>query len=372
MNILLAPDKFKGSISAEGVCQALAKGLKKDNPSLNIITKPLADGGDGSLAVLDYYFDLETVTLTVQDPLGRPIRARYKKTGTTAYIEMAAASGLVLLTPEERNCMYTTTFGTGELMRDAIEKGIQEIFLFIGGSATNDGGMGMANALGYQFFNAKGNLLKPIGKSLIAIDKIDNSQVSFDWDNIKIKVICDVNNPFYGKNGAAHIYAKQKGANPSEIIQLDKGLKNLATRLVTEGFPDIAKIAGAGAAGGIGGGAMAFLNAQLKSGIQTFLEITDLASILSNCDLIITGEGKLDGQTAQGKVISGICELARKYDKKVIAVCGMADFPIPSSLNLTEIFTVKSRSTSLEDAMNNTAIKLTEIGQEISAKYLNS
>lgn len=365
MKILLAPDKFKGSLTAQAVCQALTEGIQKVHPTAHIISKPLADGGDGSLAVLDYFFDLKTITKTVQDPLGRPISANYKIQNMTAYIEMAAASGLVLLKPEERDCMQTTSFGTGELIADALSNGVKKIYLFIGGSATNDGSIGIAQALGYQFFDAAGNLLNPIGKNLIEIDKIDKSQLIFNAKEVSIKVVCDVNNALVGANGAAHVYAAQKGASPSEIIQLDQGLAHLATRLVTHNYPDIAAIAGAGAAGGVGGGAIAFLNAQLQSGIQTFLDITQVEKELATCDLVITGEGKLDRQTEQGKVISGVCELAKRHQKRVIAVCGDADFPIAESLGIEKVYTVRSRSASLEDAMKNTAEKLQQIGVEM-------
>ncbi len=368
MKILLAPDKFKGSISAHEVCEALSKGIQKVHPNMALISKPLADGGDGSLAVLDHYFTLKTINKIVQDPLGRPIKAHYKMTDKSAYIEMSVASGLALLNPAERNCMNTTSYGTGELIRDAFEKGATTIFLFIGGSATNDGGIGIGNALGYQFYDSKGQLLAPIGRNLVLIDRIEKSSLSIDLKSIQIKVVCDVNNPFYGKNGAAYIYAPQKGANREEVIHLDRGLKNLAKCLTKYAYSDIATVSGAGAAGGVGGGAMAFLNAQLQSGIQTFLDITEIESVLKNCDLIITGEGKIDTQTEQGKVISGVCQLAQKYDKPVIAVCGDADFPISKTLGIQAVYTIRSRSNSLEEAMQTAADKVEAIGESIAYK----
>lgn len=365
MNILLAPDKFKGSLSAKDVCEALNIGLHRTYPHATIISRPLADGGDGSLSVLDYYLDVKTISKTVQDPLGRPVIAQYKLSKAIAHIELAAASGLVLLKPEERNCMHTSSFGTGELIADAILRGAKEIFLFIGGSATNDGGMGIAAALGYRFLDKQGEVLSPIGKNLISIQSIDVSKVNIDFHQIKIYVISDVNNPLYGENGAAFVYASQKGASAEEIVILDKGLKNLSDLLSKQGYTDIAQIPGAGAAGGVGGGAMAFLKAELKSGIQFFIDLTGLEQAIKDCDILITGEGKLDKQTEQGKVISGVCALAKKYDKKVIAVCGNADSPIPESLRLVEVYSVMSRSLSLQDAMENTADKLVEIGMQI-------
>jgi len=365
MKILLAPDKFKGSLTAQEVCTALAAGIHKSHPNATIISKPLADGGDGSLAVLDYYLDLKTISKIVQDPLGRPISANYKLTKETAYIEMAAASGLVLLKPEERNCLITSSYGTGELIADAIAQGAKKIYLFIGGSATNDGGIGIAAALGYRFYDISGNLLSPIGEHLIHIAKIDNSQVSYDWQEVFIHVICDVENPFYGKNGAAYVYAAQKGASPTDIVHLDKGLKNLDKQLVDFNYPTIAQVAGAGAAGGVGGGAIAFLGAKLQPGIQTFIELTQLEAAIKDCDIVITGEGKLDKQTEQGKVISGVCQLAKKYNKRVIAVCGAADFPIPESLGLSEVHTIRSKVKSLKDAMEHASTLLITIGVKL-------
>lgn len=328
----------------------------------------MADGGDGSLAVLDHYFNLQTITRKVQDPLGRQITASYKMAARKAYIEMAAASGLALLQLAERNCRYTTSYGTGELIVDALEKGANEIYLFIGGSATNDGGIGIANALGYQFYDTFGNRLAPIGENLLLIDKIENQHLLFDPQEVLIQVICDVNNPFYGKNGAAYVYGAQKGATPDDMVYLDRGLANLAARLVAQEYPNIATIPGAGAAGGVGGGAIAFLDAQLKSGIQTFLDITQLEQAIKTCDVIITGEGKLDSQTEQGKVISGVCQLAQQYNKQVIAVCGDADFPISKDLGIEAVYTVMGKADSLEEAMTNTATILESIGKELMIK----
>ena len=365
MKILIAPDKFKGSLSAQEVCVALSKGLKNANPNIEIITRPMADGGDGSLKVLAHYVDLKTITLEVEDPLFRPIDASYSMAGNTAYIEMAAASGLALLKEKERNCMETSSFGTGELILDAIRKGATTIYLFIGGSATNDGGMGIAAALGWSFYNKNGELLVPTGENLRAVTKIDGSFLFYKPAKVNFKVICDVNNPFYGENGAAYVYAPQKGASPDEVKILDDGLRNLTEQLKAGNHREISNIPGAGAAGGVGGGAIAFLDAELVSGISTFLEITALEKEIDSCDLVITGEGKLDVQTEQGKVISGVCELAAKYDKRVIAVCGDADLPISKSLKIQQIYTVLSKAHSIAEAMEKAEEKLIEIGQQL-------
>jgi len=363
--ILLAPDKFKGSLSAQGVCKALEKGLKNVNPSTEIISRPLADGGDGSLEILGHYLDLKTYSLEVQDPLGRSITASYNMNAHKAYIEMSRASGLVLLAPHERSSMKTTSFGTGELMADAIDRGAKEIYLFIGGSACNDGAMGIAQALGYQFYDGAGKLLEPTGENLLRVARIDGSGLVADPQEVSIQVLCDVNNPFAGKTGAAYVYAAQKGASPEEIVLLDRGLVHFAQVMVNHGLPDVSHIPGAGAAGGVGGGCIALLGAKLISGIQTFLDIADLESLIKDSDLVITGEGKLDAQTEHGKVVSGVCLLAQKHKVPVIAVCGAAEDQVEEKLPLQKVYTVISRSATLEEAMSRTAEKLEAIGREI-------
>lgn len=365
MKIVIAPDKFKGSLTAKEVCDALSLGIQKTNPSIEIISKPLADGGDGSLAVLAHYFEVQTIHCEVQDPLFRPIVASYKMANQTAYIEMATASGLVLLTEEERNPLFTTSLGTGALIVDALQKKATEIFLFIGGSATNDGGIGIAHALGYRFYDQHNQLLAPIGQSLPLITYIDNSQLKFDPAAVSIQVICDVNNPFFGPNGAAYVYAPQKGATPESVQYLDLGLRNLSQQLLQQQYPPIGLLKGAGAAGGVGGGAVAFLGAQLVSGIETFLKITAVESDLKDCDIVITGEGKLDSQSIQGKVVSGICQLAERYQIPVIAVCGAMEATALETLPIQQAYSIIERSASLEEAMTKGKEKLEEIGASL-------
>ena len=369
MKILIAPDKFKGSLTAKEVCDALTKGIQKANKKVEIISKPLADGGDGSLEVLSHYFDVQTVQLTAHDPLFRPIQASYKIADQTAYIEMATASGLVLLQEEERNPLFTSSIGTGELLLDALRKGATHIYLFIGGSATNDGGIGIAHALGYRFYDENDHLLSPIGRSLNLIHRIDSSQLLVDVEAITIQVVCDVNNPFFGKNGAAYVYAPQKGATPEQVSYLDLGLRRLSQQLIYHGYPPVGLVAGAGAAGGVGGGSMAFLKAKLVSGIDTFLEITSLASAMQICDMVITGEGKLDGQSMQGKVVNGVCQLARQYNKPVIVVCGMIEKNALANFPIQKAYSILARSTSVHEAMENAFDKLTAIGEEMMAAW---
>ena len=368
MKIVIAPDKFKDSLSAIQVCNALKKGIIKNFYEKDIISCPLADGGDGSLETLNYYLDLKPISLIVNDPLFRPIKSTYYLNNKTAYIELSSASGLVLLKEEDRNCMLTSSFGTGELICDALNKGIKNINLFIGGSATNDGGIGIASALGYKFYDASENLLSPIGKNLLLINRIDKSKVNFNFNDIAVKVICDVNNPLYGKSGAAYVYASQKGANSSQVQELDKGLVNLESKLLQYNFPSIADIPGAGAAGGVGGGSISFLNAKLISGIKNFLKISRLEKIIKDCDLVITGEGKLDSQTQYGKVISGVSNLAKKFNKSIIAVCGDADKGNYNILGLKKVYKILDKTDSKDNAMINAERYLVEIAEDISER----
>ena len=365
MKIIIAPDKFKGSLSSIEVCNSLTKGLKMNNSNLNVISCPMADGGDGSLEIINYYLDLKSVEITVNDPLFRPIKSIYYISEKTAYIEMSSATGLALLKKEDRNCMNTSSYGTGELIVDAIQKGVSSIYLFIGGSATNDGGIGMASALGYRFYDSSENILSPIGRNLILINRIDQSGVKFNSQEVNVKVVCDVNNTFFGKDGAAYVYAAQKGANSIEIKQLERGMINLASKLLKHDFPDIANVPRGGAAGGLGGGSIAFLGAQLISGTQNFIEITKLKKLIKDCDLVITGEGKLDMQTIHGKVISGVCKISKQFNKPIIAVCGIAEMTMSDMLGLKKVYTIIDRANSVDDAIQNVEEYLIQIGANI-------
>jgi len=366
MKILLCPDKFKGSLSASEVCEALREGLKRTYPDAEVRACPLADGGDGSLEVLARYVEGNWEKLLVGDPLGRPVEASYLRAGKTAYVELAAASGIVLLKPSERNALKTSSYGTGQLISHALQNGCDELYLFIGGSATNDGGIGIAEALGYSFWDAEGKRLSPVGENLVHIAKISKDDLIFGPSEINVTIICDVDNPFSGPNGAAHVYGPQKGANPEQVAWLDQGLRNLAEQIRVHELGDVQDMPGAGAAGGIGGGGVAFLGGNLKSGTDTFLEISQLERHVQQADLIITGEGKLDMQTVQGKLISGICQLARGAGKPIIGVCGATEAGVAQALGMQEVYTVMERSASLEEAMTQAAEKLREIGQRIS------
>jgi glycerate 2-kinase len=364
MHILLAPDKFRGSLSAEQVIEAMREGILDVFPNAQITAIPLADGGEGTAATLARATHGRMHNTYVYDALMRPTQASFGLSGDgkTAYIEMAAASGLQMLSPEERNPMETSTFGTGELILKALELGVENILLCIGGSATNDAGLGMAAAFGYRFLDENKEVLKPIGKNLIHVKSIDNQHVTIDFSKINIAVACDVENPLSGKNGAAHIYARQKGATDEQIEILDNGLKNFG--IISDNFfkKNAAKLKGSGAAGGLGAGAVWFLNATLKSGIELVMQETNFELAVKKANLILTGEGKIDIQTLEGKVLKGIARLAEKHKVPVIALCGTLDL-IPKQLRemgLTYATSILKRPCSLGEAGENAFIWVKE------------
>lgn len=323
MRILVAADSFKDALPAAGVCQALAAGIRRARPDAQVTEFPLSDGGEGAFDVLAHHLALQTIEVETFDPLFRPIRASYglNAGGDTAFVEMASASGLQLLRPAERNPLRTTTFGAGLLLADAQRRGAARVILAIGGSATNDGGTGMAAALGWRFIDVNGHDLPPTGESLGRIARILPPDTTFNLQ--QVEVICDVTNPLFGPDGAAAVYAPQKGAAPPVVAELDAGLRHLAQLTERQLHrPGLADMPGAGAAGGLGFGAMAFLNATLHRGIDLVLDLTRFDEALARADLVVTGEGKLDGQTLHGKLIHGICRRAARRGVPVTAFCG--------------------------------------------------
>ena len=324
MKILIATDKFKDSLTAKQVCEGLQRGILRTFPSANIELLSLADGGEGTLETLQLVWGGEFIECEVNDPLSRKIKANYLwiKEKQTAIIEMARASGIELLKQNERNCLITSTYGTGELINNALEKGAKEIILTVGGSATNDAGIGMATALGYEFVNKKSKILAPIGENLAEISLINIEKIHPKLSQTKFIVATDVSNPFYGREGAAYEFSPQKGADNQAVKVLDLGLQNL-NQLIKKDFNiDLQTVSGSGAGGGIGGGAVAFLKAEIKSAAQWILEINQIKSKLKNVDLLITGEGKIDNQTWKGKLISQLVLQAEMTETPVILVCG--------------------------------------------------
>lgn len=352
MKIVIAIDKFKHSLTSFKACDAVEQGLKIALPHAEIAKLPMSDGGDGIADVMAYYLAAEKQVVEVWDPLFRPINAYYyiAQDGKTAFIEMAKASGLNLLQPHEFNCALTSTYGTGQLIKDAVQKGVSKIILGIGGSATNDGGIGLAAALGYRFIGKEGKELKPIGSNLIHISSIDKGQV--DLKGVEVEVACDVTNYLTGKNGATYIYGPQKGADEKMLVALEEGMMHY-TEVVEEFLGvDVSKLKGGGAAGGTGAGCIAFLNAKLVSGVEKMFVYSNAEKEISGADVVITGEGKIDEQTLQGKLIAGITGLANRYNKPVIGVCGALELP-PSQqkdLGLQAAFSILNKPMNLQQA----------------------
>lgn len=359
MKILIAADSFKDALPALEVCQAVARGLKRALPQAEPVLFPMADGGEGTAEILTFHSRGQRIEKEVNDPLFRPVNAGYGLSGDgkTAFIEMAAASGLPLLKQEERSALKTTTFGTGELILDAIQRGAAKILLGIGGSATNDAGMGMAAALGYRFFDEGGERLPATGENLAKVSSIDLSHLLFNPEHLEVEVLCDVDNPLFGEKGAARVYAPQKGAGADAVETLDAGLRHFARLLADKFEQDFAHIPGAGAAGGLGAGAMAFLGGRLRPGIEAVMDYTGFEDQLKGVQFVITGEGKVDSQTLHGKLIYGITRRARAAGVPVIALCGalLASPEDIEAIGLKAAFSIQNRPLSLEEALKETA-----------------
>ena len=370
MKFIIAPDKFKGSLTGLQFCEIVEKSFKEVLPHSEILSLPLSDGGDGTIDILEYHLKGKRHKIIVSDPLFRKVEASYLYMDAikTAFIEMAEASGMALLSKQERNCYHTTSYGTGEIILDAIKRGAQTIILGIGGSATNDCGIGMATALGYRFEDKKGNQLVPVGRNLSLIQCINTTQVVQELSKVKFKVACDVTNPLFGKNGAAHVYGPQKGASEKEILDLDEGLQHISNLFKQELAKDIENVKGAGAAGGMGAGALVFLNTELQSGIDLVKQLIDFDKKIKQADWIITGEGKLDNQTFSGKTIQGVLASSKTKNIKVAAFCGSIDLSAQEAKEngISYSDSVLSKAKNLEDAMKNSGLYLSMIAKKFA------
>ena len=324
MKIVIAPDSFKGSLTALQVAEAIEVGLRRVFPDAAIEKIPMADGGEGTVQSLVDATGGQILTAQVLDPLGNSINAQYGVLGDgiTAVIEMAAASGLTLVPLDKRDPRVTTTYGTGELIRVALAHGCRKLIIGIGGSATNDGGAGMAQALGAKLLTASGEQIEPGGGSLATLNSIDLSELDPGIAETETVVACDVNNPLTGKQGASHVYGPQKGATPEMIRVLDANLVHFDKIVQRDLSKSVGNVPGAGAAGGLGAGLMAFLDASLKSGIEIVTEATQLSKRFAGADLVITGEGQINFQTVFGKTPVGIAKVAKTYNLPVIAIAG--------------------------------------------------
>ena len=353
MKIVIASDSFKGSLTSVEVAQAATRGIKAVYPDCEVVAVNVADGGEGTVEAVVEALGGEIVRCTVSDPLGRPIQARYGIAGKKAIIEMAAASGLPLLSPEERNPWKTSTYGTGEMIMDAIQRGCSQFLVGIGGSATNDAGTGMLQALGFIFYDFNGKEITDCrGGRLLDIVDLDDSCVPEAVRKAEFVVACDVDTPFCGPEGAAPVFAPQKGADAEMVKKLDAGMASFAKVIERKYKMNIIPVAGAGAAGGMGGAFRAFLDAKLQRGIEMVLDSIDFNAIIQDADLIITGEGKIDFQTAKGKTAAGVLARAKKQGIPVVAIGGCVEMcESVEQMGFAGIYPISEKKVSLEMAM---------------------
>lgn len=371
MTVLIAPAKFKGSLSAKAVTAVLARACRRRYPTARIVERPLADGGEGTLSVLREVLPLKPHRLEVPGPLRKPVTATYLMGEGKAYLETAAACGLQFVPPHRRDPGRATSIGVGMLIDDALARGAQDVVLFLGGSATNDGGAGMAGALGYRFFSDRGHDFIPTGNSLGYTARIDLTQVHPLLAPTRFTAVCDVDNPLLGPNGATYMYAPQKGAMPNELPALESHLTRFTTivnrDLVFNVPPGAAYFPGSGAAGGLGFACLTFLRATLRPGIDVLLDAVGFDDLLARADLIVTGEGSIDAQTARGKVVSGVAKAARARGVPVIAFAGRRSVGPDELPGLTAIHTLMEQPGMTTDrAMTQTA----EVLEQLAVDWL--
>lgn len=371
MKIILAPDSFKENLTSLQVAAAFEKGIKRVLPKANCIKVPMADGGEGTVQSLVDATGGKFLRKQVTGPAGNRVSARYGMLadGETAVIEMAEASGLPLVSGKQKNPLKTTTYGTGELMLDAAKRGASKIIIGIGGSATNDGGVGMAQALGIRFLNKQDKEITEFGAGgmINKIANIDMKGLNPLIKKTKIIVACDVNNPLCGKTGASAVFGSQKGATPAMVKTLDANLKHLGTIIKKDLKKDVLKVKGAGAAGGLGAGLLAFTQAKMKSGVDIVIEATDLHKHLKGADLVLTGEGRVDFQTAFGKTPSGVAKTARKHRIATVAIGGgiTDDANGVFKHGIEGLESACARDMSLEEAIANSKAHLTNAAERV-------
>lgn len=322
MKIVVAADSFKGSLSSVQIIEVSSRAIKKHYPDAQVVGVPIADGGEGTLEALLELTCGQKIRARVHDPIGREIYAYCGHAEGCFFVEMAQASGITLLSEKERDPLIASSLGTGEMIRLGLELGFRNFIVGIGGSATNDGGTGLLHALGVRFIDGSGNEIKPCGGNLLNIESIDITGLDKRLLDSTITVMCDVDNPFTGASGATYVYAPQKGAGEYELELLERGMVKYKEKVIQELGIDMDAIVGAGAAGGVGGALCAFCKAKLRSGIVTLLEVADFESILKGCSFVISGEGRIDSQSARGKAISGIAKVCAAKGVPLYAVCG--------------------------------------------------
>lgn len=373
MKIVIAPDSFKESLTALQVADAIETGFKTIFPTAEYLKLPMADGGEGTAITMIEATNGKRIDVTVTSPLGEPVNAFFGLLGDgkTAVIEMASASGLHLVSPKQRNPLITTTYGTGELILAALDQGAEKIILGIGGSATNDAGHGMMQALGVKFLDKSGQSLPFGGAGLINLDSIDISQLDPRLAEIEMVVACDVSNPLCGENGASAVFGPQKGADPQMVIQLDQALYHFGQKIELLTNKSLIQLAGSGAAGGMGVPLMAWLNAKLQPGIEMVIDTLGLCDAIQGADLVITGEGRMDSQTIQGKTPIGVARLAKKHNIATIALVGCIshDYAVVHEHGLDAVFPVIPHICSLEEALQQGAHNLEVTARNVAAVW---
>ena len=371
MRIVIAPDSFKEALAAEQVCQAVARGVRRVRPDATIDQVPMADGGEGTVDALVAATGGSRRRTTVTGPLGEPVSAEWAVLGDhgrTAVIEMAAASGLALVPTARRNPLRTSTIGTGQLIRAALDEGARRILVGIGGSATTDGGCGAAQAVGVAFYDAAGCVIPEglAGGDLARIGRIELIGRDARLAETRVEVACDVDNPLCGPRGAAAVYSPQKGATPEQVRALDAGLAHLAELIRRDAGIDVLELPGGGAAGGLGAGLVAFFGGRLRPGIDLVIEASGLAERMAGADLVITGEGRIDRQSMMGKVISGIARTARAAGVPIIALAGCLGEGAEETLAVLDaIHVINPPGTDIADALPRTAEALERTTAEV-------
>ncbi|EGR0055143.1 TPA: glycerate kinase [Vibrio vulnificus] len=373
MKIIIAPDSYKESLTAMDVAIAIEKGFKQVLPDAHYVKLPMADGGEGTVQSMVDATGGTIIEHTVTGPLGQRVDGFFGLLGEgkTAVIEMAAASGLHLVTPDQRNPLITTTFGTGELIKAALDHGVKHIIVGIGGSATNDGGIGMAQALGIKLLDAQGNALGHGGGELAKLATIDCSQLDPRLAQVRLEVACDVDNPLCGPKGASAVFGPQKGATPEMVTILDKNLAHYASIIKQQLGVDVRDMAGAGAAGGMGAALLGLLNAELRPGIEIVMDAVRLDEIVADADLVITGEGRIDSQTIHGKTPIGVARTAKKHGLPVIGIAGClsADCGVVHEHGLDAVFAVVNRSVDLPTALAEAAENVELTARNVAAAF---
>ena len=374
MHVLISPDSYKENINAKAVALAINSGIKNRAPKFSTKLLPMSDGGEGAIELLESLNLGSRVLCSTFDPLMRPIESEYFlfKNKKRAWIELSKSAGIDLLKKKEKDPKKTTTYGVGILIKDAIEKGCKEIILGIGGSASNDAGTGLLSALGFNFLDIKNKAIPYGGEGLNSLDKINPLKIE-KLKDISITIACDVNNPILGSNGSVEVFSKQKGASKKDKIILERGLKKFVITVKRYFHRDISLIKGGGAAGGVAAGMFGILNSKIENGFSILSKLSNLENEIKKSDLIITGEGKIDGQTINGKVPLGIAKIAKKYDKPVICITGAIEPPIENlyKSGITGIFSIQQGPNSKKKSFKSSELLIKNCTERIIDFYMN-